>query len=168
MTNSIIALIAISVLATSLVLSRPLELENEKSPIYSYIEKSDYKKQVAWYMADQAITESFADHALEKCTQAAHLDELNQKTDQYLQTINLQRENLPGCRVARLGSNFTGSPGTEQYNVAVEISCTAGGIADGLFVELKKNYDFNMLRSNSDPCTVTITDLDSGNAFTQS
>ncbi|MDO8634059.1 MAG: hypothetical protein Q7K34_02075 [archaeon] len=172
MTNSVIALIGISVLVTALVLSRPFELENEKSPIYSFIEKTDYKKQVIWFMANQAITEAFADHALEQteggnCEEPSNPGELDTKTNGYLKTINDTPENYE-CEVTFLGSRLDqpGNEGLEQYNVAVEIKCTAGKQDEALFVKVKKNYDYNMTRSNgSGPCTVTIRDLDSGNTF---
>lgn len=181
MTNSVIALIGISVLVTALMLSRPFELENQKAPIYSFIEKTDYKKQVVWFTAGQAVMEAFADHALAQ-TSTGNCDALSQNLDGELDTQTttyLNRINDPNyfpenkqCKVNFLGSRLDqpANGGLEQYNVAVEITCTSGAAQDRVFVEVKKNQDFNMLRldtPDNDPCTVTIRDLDSGTEFTQ-
>lgn len=178
MTNSVIALIGISVLVTALVLSRPFELENEKNPIYSFIEKTDYKKQVVWFMADQAITEAFADHALERtqntndCDARSEISPLDTKTEIYIQKINDQPENQE-CDVALVYSSLVSpeppNSGLEQYNAAIEVKCKAGMQNEEIFVEIIKSYDFNKLRldTQNDPCTVAVKDLDSEKTFTQ-
>ncbi|MBI4044874.1 MAG: hypothetical protein HY392_04145 [Candidatus Diapherotrites archaeon] len=178
MTNSAVALIAITALVAAFSLFGPLGFEGEKSAVYSFIEKTDQKKLVMRYLADQAVTEAFADHALEQtsggnCDALSIKGTLDSQTGTYLTTINNQPENQD-CNATLVDSSLVPpeppNTGLEQYNAAIEVKCKTGMPEERIFVEITKNYDFNKLRLdtiNSNPCTVTIRDLDSETEFTQ-
>ncbi len=176
-TASVMAVLAISMIAFSFIYLKPLLSEQKNAPAYTFIESTKLKMQNLRHLADQAISEAMVDRALYEafdaangvppiCPATAFLNEfeLTAQAKSYLVEINDFPEN-DRCNVEIQTTALVGS----DWSAQLRISCTLDSSA-GQTVEIQKTFNIRKRISYITApgnCFASVTDIDGLSTFTQ-